>query len=84
MINVGTLVKVNRERAIQFKEPWVLNYDGIGVIVKMPKQWFGTGAFDLPGGNNIGWNNPNGDTIVEFPKGQVRIPSTWLSVVEAT
>ena len=85
MINVGALVKVNTDKAIRFKEPWVLRYEGIGIIVKLPKQWFGSSSgFDILGGNSIGWNNPNGDTIVEFPKGQVRIPSTWLTIVERT
>ena len=83
MINVGTLVKVNAEKAKALNTPWVLRFEGIGIIVKPPKQWFGN-AFDCLGYNNIGHNNPNGEVIVEFCKERVRIPSTWLTVVEAT
>ena len=84
MINVGTLVKVNKEKAATFTHGshW-LEYKGFGIIVKPPRQWFGTNSgFDMLGGNNIGWNNPSGEVIVEFPQGRVRIPSTWLTVVE--
>ena len=84
MINVGALVKVNKEKAATFTHGshW-LEYKGLGLIVKLPRQWFGN-TFDCLGGSNIGWNNPNGDVVVQFPKGRIKIPSTWLTVVEGT
>jgi len=80
MINVGTLVTVDTNKAKMFSKPRLLKHTGVGIITEMPSVWKhnyqGGPALDLGSADPTCW------TRVQFGNNSDYIPSDYLIIVE--
>ncbi len=80
MINVGTLVTVDLDKARQFRRGHLLEHTGVGIILEMPRIWKrnvkGTGGIDF------GSHDPTCWVKIQFGDKQAVIPSDFLDFVE--
>jgi len=81
MINVGTLVTVDLDKARQFQVTHLLEHTGIGMILEMPTVVWKHNVKGL-GGLNLGERDPGCWVKVKFASSWAMIPSDFLDIVE--
>ena len=82
MINVGTLVTVDHQKAKLFHQSHLLQHSGIGMITEMPRVWKHNFQ-GIGGGLDLGSTDPNCWTKVQFGNTLAQIPSDYLIILEA-
>jgi hypothetical protein len=80
MINVGTLVTVDLDKARQFQVTHLLKHTGIGMILVMPTVW--KHNVKGLGGLNLGERDPGCWVKIQFGDRLAVIPSDFLDFVE--
>ena len=83
MINVGTLVTLDHQKANLFHQSHLLQHSGIGMITEMPRVWkYNYQGNGIGAGLDLGSSDPSCWARVQFGSAWASIPSDYLIIVE--